>query len=72
MFPHLVWLLNALILKVTDIVQLIILSGNEHVHVQIHILFSGWRTRFLGLLMIRKTNVMQRQIFLRISEVICA
>ena len=66
-------------IKVTDIVQVRILSGNkcvlvqiQYVHVQVHALFSGWRTRSLGLLMIVKMNVMQIQIFLRISEVVCA
>ena len=66
-------------IKVTDIVQVRILSGNkcvlvqiQYVHVQVHVLFSGWRSRSLGLLMIVKTNVMQIQIFLRISEVVCA
>ena len=53
--------------KVTDIVHLRILSGNEYVHVQIHVIFSGWRTRFSHLLMIGKMNVMQKQIFLRIT-----
>ena len=38
----------------------------------IHILFSGWRRQSLGLLMIRKTNVIQKQIFLSILEVVCA
>ena len=59
--------------KVTDIVHLRMLSGNEYVHVQIYVIFSGWRTRFSDLLiMIEKMNVMQKHIFLRISEVVCA
>ena len=38
----------------------------------IHILFSGWRRQSLGLLMIRKTNVIQKQIFPSILEAACA
>ena len=63
MFSHPAWLLNHFILrftKVTDIVELRKLSGNEYVHVQIHVLFSDWKTPFLDLLMIGKTNVMQK------------
>lgn len=38
----------------------------------IHILFSSWTRQCLNLLMIRKTNLIQKQIFLRILEVACA
>ena len=55
MFSHPVWLMNA---KITDMVQLRMLSGNEYVHVQIHVLFM-FKSMFLDLLIIGKTNVMQ-------------